>query len=640
MRESVMIGKWKYLHAEEEKVKMELKTVYGISLALLLIGISILAFDIHPAKSESGTWTVDDDGSADFHTIQEAINAANPGDTIFVEAGTYYEHVVVDKKLSLAGEDRFNTIIDGGGTGSVVWVTSNRTNITGFTIQKSGSKGASGGKHINAGIYLDNSNHCTIAKNNIANNLYGIWLDHSSSSNSISGNNITENKNNGIWLRCSSNNSISGNSVTSNGWSGILILYSSENVLKDNKMASNVLNFQIFGEELSHFVNDVDVSNTVDGKPVYYWVKKQDMTVPDDAGYVALVNCTDITIQDLNLTHCNSGALLAYTRNSTITKNNVKNNFYGFWLFGSSGNNIFGNNITKNEVGIFVQNSTDNSISGNNIRNNIFGIALADSSNFNSISGNDITASAHQIIIHDLPAYNFVGIRIEESSSNSISENQIENHPYGINLCYSSSNSISENHIKATADAGIILDYSSNNSISENIIAANKNYGIYLDLHSDYNNISRNHLADNKVGIKLAGASHNSIFYNNFIHNTNQAYVEERMTPSNTWDDGHKGNYWSDYTGIDSNNDGIGDTPYVISEENQDNYPLMSRLPIHADINDDGKVNIADLFIVAKAFGSYPGHPKWNPIADVANPYGIIDIVDVFTVATEYGKTF
>ena len=62
------------------------------------------------------------------------------------------------------------------------------------------------------------------------------------------------------------------------------------------------------------------------------------------------------------------------------------------------------------------------------------------------------------------------------------------------------------------------------------------------------------------------------IFHNNFMENNQNAYDEG----TNIWDDGERGNYWDDYTGEDSNGDGIGDTPYPIpGGDNQDNYPMM-----------------------------------------------------------------
>jgi hypothetical protein len=56
------------------------------------------------------------------------------------------------------------------------------------------------------------------------------------------------------------------------------------------------------------------------------------------------------------------------------------------------------------------------------------------------------------------------------------------------------------------------------------------------------------------------------------------------------------------------------------------------------DINGDGKVDGKDIILVAKAFGSYPGHPRWNSAADL-NGDGIVDALDVVIVAKNFGKT-
>jgi parallel beta-helix repeat protein len=121
----------------------------------------------------------------------------------------------------------------------------------------------------------------------------------------------------------------------------------------------------------------------VNGKPICYWVNRRDMIVPLDAGYVALVNCTSITIKNLNLTNNVQAVLLASTTNSTITKNNIANNVHGILLCESSSyNTVSENNIAANNYyGVWLL-SSNNSIIGNNITANAdIGILLWSSSN-------------------------------------------------------------------------------------------------------------------------------------------------------------------------------------------------------------------------------------------------------------------
>ncbi|MEJ2242892.1 MAG: NosD domain-containing protein, partial [Candidatus Bathyarchaeota archaeon] len=81
--------------------------------------------------------------------------------------------------------------------------------------------------------------------------------------------------------------------------------------------------------------------------------------------------------------------------------------------------------------------------------------------------------------------------------------------------------------------------------------------------------------ADNKVGVTFSGSTTtDNLFYNNsFDNNQNVQITSTNYTEA--WDNGTIGNYWSNYNGTDNNGDGTGDTPYIIDENNQDNYPLM-----------------------------------------------------------------
>jgi parallel beta-helix repeat protein len=333
-----------------------------------------------------------------YDTIQEAINANETLDrhTIFVEAGTYHENVVVNKTVSIIGESRATTFIDGNRTAEAVVITANNTMLSEFTIQSSDS--------FIVAVRLENVSHAIIMDNTITNSLSGLVLAFSDS-NTIAGNNITKNtfrdafvnsSNNfltdnsmeGLYISKSINNTLMGNTIGS-----FMLSYSLDTTLRNNSFSV----FGIYGETLSHFVQNTDSSNTISGKPVYYWVNRENSEVPSDAGYVALINCVNITVRGSNFENNFQSILMFSTNNSRILNNNVTNINEGIWVSSSSNNIIYENIIANNSVGIqLINECSDNNIHGNNITANGLGIWLARSSS-NRIFHNNFVSNVNQV---------------------------------------------------------------------------------------------------------------------------------------------------------------------------------------------------------------------------------------------------
>ncbi len=177
----------------------------------------------------------------------------------------------------------------------------------------------------------------------------------------------------------------------------------------------------------------------------------------------------------------------------------------------------------------------------------------------------------------------------------TIADNSISG---GITLGASRNNLIVGNTI-AGASVGI-YDYSqvvswhtpagSNTMIGNTI----QNCGVGIKVRSwiaytTPDNITQNTIKNNGVGIEIpfgssdpstgAPASNNTIYQNSFINNNLQVNCTGKGADNWSFGNPPKGNFWSDYTGVDSNHDGIGDTPYVINQYNVDNYPLVPASP-------------------------------------------------------------
>ena len=253
----------------------------------------------------------------------------------------------------------------------------------------------------------------------------------------------------------------------------------------------------------------------------------------------------DNTIEDVSSNYISCGINVgSWSQNNTVIHNSLKNNdLIGIWLentySGLLNNNISKNVITGSKHGIYL--STWYSFSGNNtlydndVSNNDIGIHLFDGVNDNTILSNNIYN-------------NNIGVCLEGVSHNTVASNTISKNNYGIKVI-------------SAIWQGIIKSYSEYNTIKENNIRDNNLYGAFVGGRGSNDN--------------------NYFYYNNFADNGGVLIGSNaRDKGSNNWDDGSEmGNYWDDYTGQDSDGDGIGDIPYKIpplSGGNKDNYPLMN----------------------------------------------------------------
>ena len=129
---------------------------------------------------------------------------------------------------------------------------------------------------------------------------------------------------------------------------------------------------------------------------------------------------------------------------------------------------------------------------------------------------------------------------------------------------------------------GITVWGGTSNVITGNLLIGNLR-GITLESATSNNVVFGNNITGNSRGLWIQMSQNNSIYNNNFDNNTvNVLIIGEAVgTPlMNTFDNGTAGNYWSNYNGTDNNRDGIGDAPYIIDENNRDNYPLMKPVTI------------------------------------------------------------
>ena len=169
-------------------------------------------------------------GLNNYTNIQDAVNDAENGDTVFVYNGNYTENVKVDRTINLIGEDKYNTVIDGPGTG--VSISADGVSVSGFTLTNSIWGGHGVAIHSKNNLISDN----IISSNNDGISFYLEGYDN----NIILNNTIFNNSHNGISIWYCNNSQVIGNTIFENGWSGMYISHARDGKISGNIISSNI----------------------------------------------------------------------------------------------------------------------------------------------------------------------------------------------------------------------------------------------------------------------------------------------------------------------------------------------------------------------------------------------------------------
>ena len=519
-----------------------------LGIILLFIGAGIIPSTVGIKKEKTQIQTIKSGGY-----IQSLIDNASDGDTIYIPSGIYYENIIINKSISLIGEDKNTTIINGGLSRSVVNINANWVDINGFTLKNSSDEYGE-----DAAIILEAS-YSTIKNNILVNVSDGIFL--SGCHNSIISNLIeTERDGAGINLAESSNNLIDGNQIFYSNIGILLFGYwvgCSNNIISNNSFFCT--GFLDLGSFYDENVNNTFLNNSVNGKPFIYLENESNIVI-DNAGQIILINCENITIKNQNLSNTTMGINLDKTNNTFISNCTINANSHdGIWIKGDNnvlehntfiqnrrwglfvrgvGNKITNNNISENgEIGI-LHHGEKTIITKSTLMKNMNGILLGggDSNKIlnNIISNNNeyglrLYGSGRNLILKNIISHNENGIDYDNffTSYTVIEENDISNNSgFGIKTCGQKYN-ITRNIISNNGKIGISIFLGSDNRISNNQIINNRLRGVFFE-DTNENFFSNNTISLNsEEGIILLNSDNNSIEYNNFFENEDGLELED-----------------------------------------------------------------------------------------------------------------
>ncbi len=285
-------------------------------------------------------------------SIQAAINAAQPGDTIQVQAGTYNENLLLDKSLTLTGIGK--PILRGTGKDSIVVITAGNCTIKGFIVEHCGNDL----QQEDSGLLLK-SNHNRIEDNELRDILYGIYL-MKSEGNTIQHNVIrgrpeleTGDRGAGLHLWNSPNNTITDNTITE-ARDGMYIQSSPGNFISHNRVTKLRYGLHYMNSDDNNFSDNI-FSDNIAGAAIMYSkrISLRRNAFINNRGFssfgILFQACDDCVIEDNFIINNACGVFLEALRNSRFANNVIAENDVAMQIFSSNDACEFsGNNFVEN----------------------------------------------------------------------------------------------------------------------------------------------------------------------------------------------------------------------------------------------------------------------------------------------------
>jgi parallel beta-helix repeat protein len=438
------------------------------TLRLNVIAKDVIYSDIKLilVNNEENIFYVKHDGTADFLSIEAAVDNAGHNDTVFVFSGTYLEkRIGIITSIKLIGEDKDTTIIDGSNYNysSIIAVSQHNTEglinvtISNFTIINQAS----------GGITLYSTYNSNISNNIIlANNKYGIYLNNCNKT------------------------IISNNIILDNQYAGI---YS----YGDANYNLNISNNKIHNSDSSMFKSGAGIwlENNYDGS-----ILSNEITGCTDCG-IFLMFSVNFTISNNFISNNEYNGIMLFISFINFIKNNqiVGNKKNGIYLnLLSSGNIILNNKIINNQLsGMKISGSFANMINKNNITNNKAGIILTNT------SMEDITNQKFFNLGFTVETFGLSVPGRLPSVLNCISNNCIENNNQGVYLLKSNYNLVQNNNITKNVEIGLYLNYSKGNRIKNNNFIDNNKNAYFITEFIPRKNIWKQNFWDNSLSSGL-----------------------------------------------------------------------------------------------------------------------------------------